>query len=453
MKYIILVVMLVSFVLENVAPGYDRASAVNYANGYCNLYNGPPPNGPYGYIRGKDCANFVSQCLIAGGMYMFYPNYGMHGWGGTYTVPERLKKWLDKHAKRVTNPACLQPGDVIIFEDNIFGIPYHSAIVKSTGPVRIAYHSPGGGEIIGICDGNYWSDAKFYHILDPVYGFESEFIGGYYFKFEGGGWQGPVRTQGVSAAGYKPASTQYFAGFSEFAILGIPIGSTIGRAFVRLFVNKTEAPGVLIFNIKFAGNGDPPTAAQCVDPPYELTNVIFEEETQYSWKFFELPPSLYDEILAANNQTFPFDLGYSNGVGNNAQRFFYDWADLDPYNVVLWVLLDDIPGCNVPGSPQSTGVISPSIKEGMSLENFPNPFSHSTLISYFLPNDSKVMLNVYNIAGEIVKTLVSENKFSGGHEIRWDGVDERGERVSAGVYFLRLSAGKESKTKKVVLLK
>ncbi len=82
-------------------------------------------------------------------------------------------------------------------------------------------------------------------------------------------------------------------------------------------------------------------------------------------------------------------------------------------------------------------------------QNYPNPFNPSTIISYDLPRQAHVRLDVYNILGEKVETLVDKAQQAGLHEVTFNA-----SRLASGVYFYRLSAGNaQIKTRKMVLLK
>ncbi|MDP8202583.1 MAG: right-handed parallel beta-helix repeat-containing protein [Candidatus Tenebribacter burtonii] len=86
-------------------------------------------------------------------------------------------------------------------------------------------------------------------------------------------------------------------------------------------------------------------------------------------------------------------------------------------------------------------------------QNYPNPFNPSTIINYSLKENSKVSLNIYNIKGQKVKQLVSDQLSAGQHSIRWDGIDDNGKNVSSGIYFYKLKTKGYVKTKRMVLLK
>jgi len=86
-------------------------------------------------------------------------------------------------------------------------------------------------------------------------------------------------------------------------------------------------------------------------------------------------------------------------------------------------------------------------------QNYPNPFNPSTTITYDLPAETEVVLRIFNIRGQLVRTLVNEIQPAETYQVTWDGRDSRGVPVPSGVYLYRLMAGTESKTRKMVILK
>ncbi|NQT65777.1 MAG: T9SS type A sorting domain-containing protein, partial [FCB group bacterium] len=88
------------------------------------------------------------------------------------------------------------------------------------------------------------------------------------------------------------------------------------------------------------------------------------------------------------------------------------------------------------------------------LRNYPNPFNPETKIVFDLPEAGRVKLEIYNIKGQKVKTLLDCYMSPGRSEMLWNSKDDHGKRVSSGVYFYRLNVkGKTEKTKKMLLLK
>ncbi len=90
------------------------------------------------------------------------------------------------------------------------------------------------------------------------------------------------------------------------------------------------------------------------------------------------------------------------------------------------------------------------------LQNHPNPFNPATSIQFAVVSDQlsvPTTLRIYNIRGQLVRTLVDEPKMTGTYEVVWDGKDDRGNETASGVYFYKLKAGEQTETKKMILMK
>jgi len=87
-------------------------------------------------------------------------------------------------------------------------------------------------------------------------------------------------------------------------------------------------------------------------------------------------------------------------------------------------------------------------------QNYPNPFNPSTRIQFAVPQTEKVKLEVYDIQGRLIKTLVDYELYQPGkYEVSWNGIDNKGNRVASGVYFAKMQAGKFAHTKKMIMNK
>ena len=86
-------------------------------------------------------------------------------------------------------------------------------------------------------------------------------------------------------------------------------------------------------------------------------------------------------------------------------------------------------------------------------QNYPNPFNAETIIHYEIPDPQPISIHIYDLLGRKVRSAEQIKHEAGKHMFRWKGNNDFGEQVSSGIYFLHLSAGKESKRMKMVLLK
>jgi hypothetical protein len=86
-------------------------------------------------------------------------------------------------------------------------------------------------------------------------------------------------------------------------------------------------------------------------------------------------------------------------------------------------------------------------------QNFPNPFNPSTTIKFDLKEKGLVTLKVYNVAGQLVRTLVNEVKDANSYTVAWDGKNDRGGAVASGIYFYKMDTKDFSQTKKMVMLR
>jgi hypothetical protein len=94
---------------------------------------------------------------------------------------------------------------------------------------------------------------------------------------------------------------------------------------------------------------------------------------------------------------------------------------------------------------------SPSL---LAVSNHPNPFNPSTTISFVLPKSGQVSVEIYNLLGQNIRTLVANETLAAGqHSIEWDGTDGNGTPAASGMYFYRMSTGNEVVSRKMVLVK
>lgn len=106
---------------------------------------------------------------------------------------------------------------------------------------------------------------------------------------------------------------------------------------------------------------------------------------------------------------------------------------------------------------ENTNVSSDDISVTPSVEllgqNYPNPFNPETTIAFDMIEDGNVTIEVFNVRGQKVKTLINEHMTVGSHAIVWKGTNDNNQKVSSGIYFYKMKSGSYSTTKKMILMK
>jgi flagellar hook assembly protein FlgD len=97
---------------------------------------------------------------------------------------------------------------------------------------------------------------------------------------------------------------------------------------------------------------------------------------------------------------------------------------------------------------------SKDITESFRLyQNYPNPFNPSTVINFSIANRGNVRLEVFDVLGRLVTTIVNQEMGAGSYRVVWEGSDRNGAKVSSGIYFYRIRSGSFTASKKMLMLK
>ena len=179
------------------------------------------------------------------------------------------------------------------------------------------------------------------------------------------------------------------------------------------------------------------------------------------WGIFGVGPSLvnsfaiysHEHTYIRNHNYSPYKKNISGGIGYPNKYFLTD-------NNVFWVnetaslyyssriTTDSIIYKLIDFNPTNFKEFNAELNEFNLSQNYPNPFNSTTKITYSIPQTSNVVIKVFDILGNEIETLVSEEKQTGTYEITWYA-----EGLPSGVYFYRLQAGSFVETKKMILLK
>lgn len=94
-----------------------------------------------------------------------------------------------------------------------------------------------------------------------------------------------------------------------------------------------------------------------------------------------------------------------------------------------------------------------AVEDFKVLPAYANPFNPSTTIRYGLDTDSYVTIEIYDISGKLISTLINMEQTQGWHSIVWNSTNQQKKQIPAGLYFSRITSGNEVKTTKLMLLK
>jgi hypothetical protein len=144
------------------------------------------------------------------------------------------------------------------------------------------------------------------------------------------------------------------------------------------------------------------------------------------------------------------------GSGGSAHGGQYSWIDRRvELGRTYWYRLisEDLNGQTHIYGPVSASPVDAMPETFALSQNYPNPFNPETWIEYRLPERAQVSINIYNVAGQLVRQLESAKRPPGAYRTRWDGRDHNGHQAASGVYFCQMRTANFTRTVKMILLK
>ena len=159
------------------------------------------------------------------------------------------------------------------------------------------------------------------------------------------------------------------------------------------------------------------------------------------------PPTDYKLLAAMLDEAYCYYLSTIEGKGNVLECTVMPKNRVD-YNTICADLQNQLNEFSaVEYSNQNF------VNHSIEVSNYPNPFNPTTTLSFSLPSEMVCKIEIYNVRGQKVKTLLNESLQLGRHSVVWDGKDAHGRLVSSGVYFYRLDTPYRTQTSKMLLMK
>jgi len=217
---------------------------------------------------------------------------------------------------------------------------------------------------------------------------------------------------------------------------------TLGMYRTKFFVRATTDDPVVFFDSPVDSGYSKDNLAPSIPQNFMFAtgNLTWKESKDADFDYF----SVYGSNSNAFGSATLINYTTTTGIDVTAQPFSY-----------YYVTATDFSGNE--GKPAIvhalTGVESMPGKYVLSVSAYPNPFNPLTTVRYTLPAKGHVTLDVYDLRGERVATLVNEDRDAGAYTATWRGTNDRGATVSSGVYFAKLSTPKGERSYKLVLLK
>ena len=194
--------------------------------------------------------------------------------------------------------------------------------------------------------------------------------------------------------------------------------------------------------------------------------------------YYNLNNDIYDDLVAFirvnDNENYVYIyLGEENFNTNCSPDIIINLSSTCPCNICTYCCnLGDFNGDNEdeilinPGDPFNSATMY-GLHGGNDIDNyeleitdyeiintFPNPFTDNTNIHFSIKNSNNIQLDIYNIKGQKVRSILNDKMEGGNHVIEWDGTDDKGHFLGSGIYFIKLTLNSRIKaTQKIILMK
>ncbi len=251
---------------------------------------------------------------------------------------------------------------------------------------------------------------------------------------------------------------------SPTAFRSLGVGSVSPQGSFFRFANAQDvAPLALTFNATWSSTESDTSGLY---PTFAIITTTTTNNTVDAWGVVRLSIGDFNCLRIRENNT-TVTRNVFNGVPGAPQTttsIDYTWVSKTDYVVATVNSKDNETNPNYTTAAgfsrlfsRTTAVETPRAEKSIPADfalaqNYPNPFNPATEIAFQLARAGQVEIAIYNIAGAKVRTLIAGNMPAGKHSVKWDGQNERGQRLASGTYIYRLQAGTFREAKKMLLL-
>ena len=234
-------------------------------------------------------------------------------------------------------------------------------------------------------------------------------------------------------------------------------GPNVLSRYAGLYVGKVNVPSQMELNIGFTVVGNSVNISATVNLLEDITTTTNRILFILTHNFDDTQtPSYFASVVRYQEQIFNLNTAGQERTYNQTLQLSPAW-NRDLINII--VIVQTFAGNREIHQAAMESLSNVSEKEETMIpltrlnENFPNPFNPFTNISFVLEKNSNVRLDIFNIRGQLVRTLINSSFESGEHILSWNGLDEQNIPAGSGIYFYRLKADDFTDTKRMNLIK
>ncbi len=222
-------------------------------------------------------------------------------------------------------------------------------------------------------------------------------------------------------------------------------GSQVKVRYAKVFVHTLNTASMIIRLYSADGTGGLP-GTQLAQLQYPAVNIV------EGWNYIPLPNEPAFQVTNGNFYLGILETANASAIGldtNNTGNSYRKMSAAAAWEVIPngELLIRAI----VEPYVSNEEVITPGMV--LSINNYPNPFNPVTNIAYSIPAPGHAVIQIYNIKGQVVRTLLNGNVAAGNHSMVFNGLDDNGNSIASGIYFYRISHNDQSITKKMILMK
>ncbi len=304
--------------------------------------------------------------------------------------------------------------DMAVIGNTVYGFRDNGEVYSVSATAADTYEANNGGGVVGNVDGASWKSAAVVDVNNDgnheiiVSGWFSSSQNMYLVVPATNGWVATYLIQEAIGNRLNGGAAGNFDGDNK-------VDYVAGT--------RSATPNGLIYRLEYQG-GDMTDASSWASAAIDS----LADSDGVQWDVIatgDLDGDGDDEVLYAGTPR--------SGTSGNAQPI----TVLD-YNGVVGI--DDELSSNAPSGYELS-------------QNYPNPFNPNTTISFTIPTSENVSLTIYNVRGQVVKTLVNDSRSAGTHNIQWDGLNNFGQKVASGIYIYTLRTSNFTESKKMTMLK